>query len=43
MRSFGHLLVIVGGALERRADPQQPGLVEGAADQLHADRQAGLR
>ena len=35
---LGYPLVIVGGALERGADPQQHGLIEGAADQLHADR-----
>ena len=41
MPSFGHPLVKIGGALERGTDPQQHGLIEGAADQLHADRQAG--
>ena len=40
--ALGTLLVIIRGALERRADPHQPGLIEGAADQLHADRQAAF-
>src|SRR3974390_2795512 len=38
-----HPVVEIGGALECRADPQQPGFLERAADQLHADRKAGAR
>ena len=37
---FWHPLVEIGGALERRADPDQHGFIERTADQLHADRQA---
>ena len=42
MTELRHPVVEVGRALERRADGQQGRLIEGAADQLHADRKAAL-
>ena len=37
---FGHPVVEIGGALERRADTNQHGFIERTADELHAHRQA---